>query len=508
MPLIPLKRMQGEVVALIAGAVLPLAFAPFHFFAFAIFSLTALFLVLRGQTAGRAAWRAWLFGLGMYGAGVSWVFVSIHTFGNVPLALSLFLTALFVAFMALFPALCGYLLGRYASRTSALLALLVIFPAAWMLQEWVRGWFLTGFPWLSVGYSQIDGPLVGYASLIGVYGVSWIAAITAGAFAYYFSPEARCQRKTGAMLFAVTLWLVGYAAYQVEWVSPAGKPITAALVQGDIGQDMKWLPEVRDKTIELYKVMTRPNFDSDLVIWPETAIPDFYHRAQEDVEAFGEEARANGVALLAGVLYYDFETEKYYNAMVSLAGAPRFYFKQHLVPFTEYLPLKWLLGDLVAFMQVPMSDFTAGDAKQPLLEGAGYKIGVSICFEDAFGEEVIRVLPEAALLVNVSNDAWFAGSIAPYQHLQMAQMRAVESGRPMLRATNTGATAIFDHQGKQLGSIPLYEEGVLKHEVQPMQGMTPYAHLGNAPAVLGAMLALLIAGLIARKRRVDEASAA
>jgi apolipoprotein N-acyltransferase len=301
------------------------------------------------------------------------------------------------------------------------------------------------------------------------------------------------------LLPVALIWLAGFALDRVNWVSPTDRVITASLLQGNISQDMKWLPELQGPTIELYQDMSRRNWNSDLIVWPETALPDFYHRAEDLIESFGEQARANQTDILLGVLYFDQEERRYYNSMVSLAESPRFYHKQHLVPFTEYLPLKWLLGGLVEFMQVPMSDFTAGVKGQPLLEGAGYKIGISICFEDAFGEEVIWTLPEAALLVNVSNDGWFAGSKASRQHLQMAQMRAIETGRPMLRATNTGVTAAFDHKGELIGSIPEYEVGVLTVEVQPMQGATPYAKVGNVLVISLAILALVFAGVINRR---------
>ncbi len=491
-------RGKGEWLALLAGAALPLAFSPFHFFPLALVSLAVLFWLWLGCSAKRAALRGGLFGLGLYGVGVSWVFVSIYTYGGVSLPLSVFLTALFIAFMALFPALLGYVLGRFVLNIPPVVCLLAVFPAAWMLQEWVRGWFLTGFPWLSVGYSQIDGPLVGYAPVVGVYGISWLLAVCAGLMVAVL-----LLRNTGRRLIVLFclgfIVLGGYLFSNVSWVSPAGPPISAALLQGNIEQDMKWLPQLREPTIDLYTEMSRQNWGRDLIIWPETALPDFYHRAEGFVELFAEEARDNGTDVLMGVLYLDQQTQQYHNAMLSLADKRGVYYKQHLVPFTEYLPMKWLLGGLVDFMQVPMSDFTPGSHQQPLLEGAGYKIGMSICYEDAFGEEVIRALPDAALLVNVSNDAWFAGSIAPHQHVQMAQMRAIEGGRPMLRATNTGVTAAFDHKGKLIDVIPQYEVGVLNVDVQPMQGSTPYVRVGNVLAITLALSSIAASWLYLKR---------
>jgi apolipoprotein N-acyltransferase len=234
--------------------------------------------------------------------------------------------------------------------------------------------------------------------------------------------------------------------------------------------------------------MTRSNWQSDLVIWPESALPDFYHRQRDHLDGLAEEARQHNTDLLIGALTMDLDTDQYFNSMVGLGNGETFYHKQHLVPFTEYLPLKSVLGSVVDFMNVPMSDFTAGAVDQSLIEVAGQKVGISICFEDAFGEEVIRTLPEATILVNVSNDAWFADSSAPHQHLQIARMRTLEAGRPMLRGTNTGMTAIIDAAGRLQATAPQFETTVLTGDVQPMQGMTPYARWGNRAVVSGAML--------------------
>lgn len=487
---------RGDIIALLAGAILPLAFAPFHYGVLAVVSLALLFACWIEVSARRIFWRGALFGIGMFGVGVSWVHVSIYEYGGVSLGLSLFLTALFVVVLALFPAIMAWLGAKYRERSapwSPAVTLLLLFPSLWTLSEWVRGWFLTGFPWLSVGYSQLESPLAGFAPLAGVYGVSWFTAFSAGAIVLLASVIRHNRGQALSLAVGMSgLWVAGFLFKQIEWSRPAGPPINVALIQGNISQELKWLQDVRDPTIRLYKGLTEQNWESDLIIWPETALPGFYHREQELLAALGEEARAHKADILLGVLSLDETTGHYYNSVVSVGEQETFYHKHHLVPFTEYLPLKGLLGGLVDFMQVPMSDFTAGDPYQPLIQAAGYKIGVSICFEDAFGEEAIRSLPEAALLVNVSNDAWFAGSLAPQQHLQLAQMRAVETARPLLRATNTGMTAIVDHKGKIQAAAPPYEIAVLKGKVQPMAGTTPYVRLGNWPVIILSTLALLI----------------
>ncbi len=484
----------GDMLSLGAGAALPLAFAPHDFFFVALLSLSTLFFCWLGVSSKRAMWRGWLFGLGMFGVGVTWVHISIHEFGGVPLLLSFFLTGLFVAFLSLFPAALGYLLIRFfpgLSLRSLALKLLWLMPAGWTLTEWVRGWFLTGFPWLNLGYSQIVSPLGGYAPVLGVYGVSWLVALTAGTMLLLVvSTKDRWRGYYAAG--AASVWIAGYLLSQVSWTHSQGESVKVSLIQGNIPQELKWLRELRQPTIDLYTERSRNHWESDLIIWPETALPNFYHREVEFLDALGVEARANGTDLLVGVLYTDPETQQYYNSMVSVGEREAFYHKQHLVPFTEYLPLKPLFGGIVDFMNVPMSDFSAGAADQQLIRVADHKVGISICFEDAFGEEIIRVIPEASFLVNVSNDAWFAGSSAPYQHLQMAQMRALETGRPLVRATNTGVSAVIQHDGRLQSVAPQYEVDVLTDTIQPMGGVTPYARLGNWPVVSGALFILLI----------------
>jgi apolipoprotein N-acyltransferase len=270
------------------------------------------------------------------------------------------------------------------------------------------------------------------------------------------------------------------------------------LIQGNIPQELKWLPSMKAPTIDLYAQLTRENWGGDLIIWPETALPAFFHESTNFLAGLAEEARDNNTDILLGLVYLDGEKRQYYNTMMSLGSATGFYHKRHLVPFTEYLPLKEWLSVLVDIIQVPMSDFSAGSDDQRPLPMAGQKVGISICFEDAFGEEVIMQLPEATLLVNVSNDAWFADSSAPHQHLQIARMRAKESGRPLLRATNTGISAVIDHQGRFQSIAPQFEEATLSDTVVPMQGTTPYVMVGNV-AILILILASLAVPLVRRQ---------
>lgn len=489
---------RGNLAALAAGAVLPLAYAPFEIFPVALLSVAALFFLWRGQSPRRAAARGYWYGLGQFGVGVSWVWVSIHDFGGIGPLSALLFTALFIAVLACFPALLGYLLARSAQReVSPALAYLSLYPAGWTLSEWVRSWFLSGFPWLNLGYSHIDTPLAGWAPVLGVYGVSWIVAFTAGTLIFIAVQKTRRPR-LGALGGIALLWGSGILLQTIAWTTPAGSPIRASLIQGNIPQDIKWSAEMIQPTLEIYARLTHEHWDSQLIVWPETAIPLFYHQVEPYLDALAAQARAHGADLLIGLPVLDPDTQRYYNGMVSVGSTRAFYYKHHLVPFTEYLPLKEVLGSLVNVLNVPMSDFSAGAAYQTPLKVAGVRVGISICYEDAFGEETIRALPEATVLVNVSNDAWFGASIAPAQHLQMARMRALETGRPLLRATNTGLTAFISPQGKVMQQAPQFHSTVLTGHITPMQGATPYARVGNWAVVGG--LVVLLAGIFSLRR--------
>ncbi|NOY72717.1 MAG: apolipoprotein N-acyltransferase [Gammaproteobacteria bacterium] len=469
------------VGVLIAGAMMPMAFAPHNYYVIALLSLAILFFSWIEATPRQAFLRGWFFGLGLFGLGVTWIYTSIHGYGGVSTGLSLFIVSVFVAFLALFPALAGLLAARLLSKTSKPIFCMLLLASVWVLIEWLRGMIFTGFPWLNVGYSQIEGPLSGFAPILGVYGLSWILALSAAAL------SVAIVRRESSWVAACILFAsiaVGLALSQVQWTVAQGQPIKVSLIQGNVPQDQKWLPELRQPSMDLYRDLSRDNWDSDLIIWPETALPDFYHRSLGFIEDLKIEAQKNKTDILLGVLYTDLETDRYYNSVIALNNKENaFYHKQHLVPFTEYLPMESVLGALVDFMNVPMSNFSAGEKRQTLLHVAGVDVGISICFEDAFGEEMIALLPQATVLVNVSNDAWFEGTDAPYQHLQMAQMRALELGRPMLRATNTGITAVVNHLGNFQSVSADLEIAVLKETVQPMTGLTPYARFGNVPIV-------------------------
>jgi apolipoprotein N-acyltransferase len=419
------------------------------------------------------------------------VYVAIHDFGYSGVPLAVFLTTLFVAILAAYPALAGYLAARWL-RGPGWLRLTLLFPAVWTLVEWLRGWLFTGFPWLNLGYSQIDAPLRGIAPLAGVYGVTLAVAVSAGLGLVAL----RAGKRPRLLVLAVfvSLWLGSWAATRIEWTQAAGEPFKVALVQGNVPQDSKWRPELVQHTLDLYAGLTRRHWDSRLIVWPEAAITAWYHEVADDYLAgLAREARAHGSGIVLGIPVREPGTHRYFNSLVSLAATPGFYHKRHLVPFGDYVPLQEWLRGVIRFFDLPMSGFSPGPSKQRLLEAAGLRIAPAICYEDAFGEEWIEGLPEAALLVNATNNAWYGDSFAPHQHLEISRMRALETGRWLLRVTTNGVSAIIDPSGQIRGRSPQFQTDVLTGTAQARRGATPYVRAGNLPVLLVAAGLLLLA---------------
>jgi len=488
-------RISGLAV-LLAGALAVTAFAPYGWYPAAILSLSLLFNQWLKDSPRQAMLHGGLFGLGFFGTGVSWVFVSVHTYGHVPMAASILVTLVFVSVLSLYPALLGYLLRRISISSDGILPL-PVFAAGWILAEWLRGWLFTGFPWLSIGSSQVDSLLAAYAPVAGVYGVGLAVALSAALLVAVLTD----RQRLAAACFLLAIWAGAWVVERPEWTSPEDEYLQVALVQGNIAQEDKWLPENVEKTLARYTELSFSREDIDLVVWPETAIPAFYHQVKDGfIPALESRLQEHDMSMLTGIPVLDKTEWKYYNTVVSFGGERTFYQKRHLVPFGEYLPLRGIIGTSLDALAVPNADFTPGDDVQKLIEVAGYPVGTSICFEVVFSDEIASVLPQAALLVNVSNDAWFGNSLAPHQHLEMARMRAMETGRPMLRATNTGISAIIDYDGRIVARSAQFETAVVTGVIAPRQGATPYVRLGDAPVIGLCIIFLLLAWLLPRRR--------
>ena len=459
------------------GAVSIFGFAPFDFFPLPILALALLFRLWQRSTSPRAAaWLGFCFGLGFFLAGVSWVYVSLHDVGGMAAPIALIATLLFCTYLALFPALAGFVFRRLANADFFKNALLL--AGLWALTEWLRGWLLTGFPWLASGYSQTPpSPLAGYAAVLGVYGIGFLVALIAALLA------AGWRRKV-VWLSIIALLGGGALLRGMDWTQPSGQPLTVSLLQGNVAQSLKWEPERLPLSVDTYTRLARDN-PAALTVLPETAIPLFFDQIPR--ETLQTLAQHGDVLIGAAARHRD---GGYVNGAIAITReGVASYAKRHLVPFGEYIPpgFSWFF-DLV---RIPMSNFSAGPAVQAPLPIAGQSIAPNICYEDLFGEEILPSLPAATLLINLSNTAWFGDSLAQPQHLQIARLRAMETGRMMLRATNTGITAAIAPDGRVLGQLPPFTTGALRVEAQGYSGATPYTRWGNALALLLALAAVL-----------------
>jgi len=479
------------LVAFFAGAATVLAFAPAGLYPLAPFSFAVLIHLWIRATQRECFWTGFAFGLGLFGAGVSWVYVSLSQFGGMPAPLAGIATLGFCALLALFTGAAGWLQARVPAGDAARACLLI--PASWTLWEWLRSWVLTGFPWLSAGYAATGWPTEGFAPLAGVFGISLVTLCLAG---MVWVMARNREGRVIAGVFFVALVALGEGLRHIEWTEPRGAPVSVALLQGNIAQELKFRPERYAQTLETYARLAEETA-AKLIVLPETAIPRPYHQIDRAYIARLESAaKHNDGDLLLGVPFFPGARE-YYNSVISLGVSGRqLYHKTHLVPFGEFVPpaFGWVMGAL----DIPLSDFSSGAPEQPPLAVAGQSVAVSVCYEDAFGEEVARRLPAATLLVNVSNVAWFGDSLAPAQHLQIARLRALETGRMHLAATNTGITAAIDRDGQVLARLPQYAEGRLEIAAQGYAGATPFVRFGDAPVVFFSLLVLIIAVAIAR----------
>ncbi|MFC0468077.1 apolipoprotein N-acyltransferase [Halomonas alkalicola] len=482
-----LSPLLGCLLALAAGVLTTLTASPFELWWLGPVAVGLVYLGIQALTPGQAALRGWCYGLGLFGSGASWVYVSIHDYGYTGVPLAVFLTALFVASMALFLAVTLWLYRRLTGPRLAFLA----FAGAWVLGEWLRTWLFTGFPWLLLGSAHVDSPLAPWAPVGGVYLLSLITALTGTLLVEFLA------RRWWAAAPVAALWLIPLAL-PTQWTQPAGEPLRVALLQGNLDQLIKWTPEGQREAANIYAELTRTQPDDlDLIVWPEAALPMFEDQARPILERVQSNLSPD-TALLTGILQRDAEG-RYFNSVIGLGNAEGEYRKEHLVPFGEYLPLESLLRGTIAFFDLPMPAMTPGPSGQAPMVAAGTTIGNAICYEIIYADLVAERARDSALLMTVSNDTWFGESIGPLQHLQMARLRALENGRYLVRATSNGVTVIVDPMGRITARAPQFEMTSITGEVRPMAGLTPFTRTGSWPTWL--LAALLVLPSLRLRRR-------
>lgn len=488
--------MPYSLVALIAGLLFPLAFQPYGYWPLLFVSMALGYSTfLNAGSAKRAFLYGWLYGLGMFGLGIAWLHVSMTQYGDMPLWMSLPFTGLFAAFMALYYGLSFGLAKRWGLGGLG-------FAGLWVISDWLRGWVLTGFPWLYGGYALIDTPLRGLAPLGGVWSVTLLALVLSVTVVELIRRRGRSTPPLVASVVLVTLALVGG---HVSFTDPSGPLQKVALVQGNIPQNLKWLITMRKRTERIYADLTADLPANTLVVWPESAMIEFYQDIQGFVDGEGDKVAARGGALISGLPWRDddYVPPRYYNSLAVVGGGYKddVYNKRKLVPFGEYVPFQKQLRGLIPFLDLPMSSFTPGRANQPNLHALGQRISPFICYDILYPDLVAAQARGADVLLTVSNDAWFGKSAGPHQHFEMARMRAVETGRWLLRDTNDGITAIINPQGRVVNRLPQFTRQVLIGSYRPMRGRTPFMVAGVWPAML---VSLAFVALGRRRRRQRE----
>ncbi|NPA72516.1 MAG: apolipoprotein N-acyltransferase, partial [Gammaproteobacteria bacterium] len=432
------------------------------------------------KTRFEAVKKGLWFGLGFFGVGVSWLFSSVYVYAETPLPIALLMIFVFILFMASFIAIGGWLAHFFKKTEQPGLAFVLVFPAIWVSIELLRSSIFGGYPFLLAGNSHIDTWLAGYAPVLGVWGISWAVAATAGLLLWLI----KSRSWTVASVTLCLLWSVGGLLQKVVWVTPVDKPIEVALLQGNIPQNEKWTQAAFMPTIKRYIAMTKANLDADVIVWPETAVPAYYDVVQQGaLHSFIKDAQLLRPDILIGTIDGGRGSEHYYNALINVHKPEDRYYKHHLVPFSEFFPFDSAFAFVTNLFDIPYATFTAGDPNQAPMVLGGQPAGLSICFEMSFGDELARQLPVAKYFITVSNDAWFAHTFQPAQQLQEVRMRALELGREIARSTNTGSTVIVDVNGQVKAEIPEYEVGILRGEVQPYEGLTFYAEWRKLPVL-------------------------
>ena len=486
------------LLAFLSGGFSVAAYAPLELWWLMPICMMLLFQLLIDRSEKESFLLAFLFAFGQFGVGASWIYVSLQTYGNMPIWMAIIAVILFVGLCAAVTGVFGFVYAKYRFKQTGIFNA-VLFSAIWVLAEWLRSVLFTGFPWLDIGYSQTTQWLSAYAPIGSVYLVSFVCALISACFGltirHCISYRQQLVTKVKSHLITpvfliLVIVITGLLLQNIQWSEANGKSYRVAIIQGNTSIEEKWQNQYQSKILGDYFRLIQQH-QADLVLLAETALPVYLH--QTDAE-FWTTMKGQNTAILSGIVERDFEKQTIYNSANLVCGenqtqtkensdfyqGEQIYRKKHLVPFGEYLPFRNLLSWVLNYLQIPMSDFSAGEGLQSL-ECDGLKISLSICYEDAFASEIRQSLSElngAGILVNISEDAWFGNSLAPHQRVQMAQMRAIETARPMLRSANSGPSTHINYQGKILSSTQQFMQDSILVEVQPRIGTTPFSRFG------------------------------
>jgi len=483
-----------SLLALLAGGLKALSLFPFNYWPLIFISFGLLFYLWLRCDAKSAFWYGFLYGIAMFGVGIAWVYISIHTFGGMPPVIAAICVFLLIAFLSLYPALAGFFQSLF-NRRGASARLVCIIPAIWLLFEWLRGWLFTGLPWLTTGYAMLDTPLSNFAPIGGVYLLSLITLISTGLLIAMIRNLSISNGILGLLTGAI--WIAGWQLNETAWTRAKGDPVRVAVIQNDVPLIEKWDQEETDKIIQEYLAASASHQDADLIVWPEAAVPDYLDSLSTD---FWDSIRSHPADFVFGALHREpgGQAWKYYNTVAAVSDSIMIYRKRHLVPFGEYFPWQEWLAPLIRLMDIPMSDFSHWRRPQAPLMVAANRFAVSICYEDVFPQDWRDQIVPSGAFINVSEDIWFGDSLAPHQRLQMARFRSRESERPMVRSSNNGLSSLINWKGGIEDYAPQFQKHVVAGSIQPRSGATPYVTFGDQPALLLALGLFLLALLFER----------
>ena len=482
-------RIPNWCAALLAGVIFPLGLAPFDFWPAIPLSTGLLYAALNRSQRTQYGRCGYAYGAGFFFTGVSWVYVSIHVYGNTSVWLSAALTGLFCGGLALLFAAQATAFGRLAS--THVTWRITQFASLWVLFEWLRSWLLTGFPWGYAGYGSLDSPLAGWIPVVGVFGTSWLLVAIGCCFAEALDAPRRNIRWATAVAFTGIIAISGLSLQRVEWTSSKGTPIAVAVVQPNVPLREKWNPRYRSQILSDFRERSAQLAQAHtLVVWPESALPAYQDRVTDVLERVDSQLALLDSTLVTGIPTRDATGR--YNSIIALGAGSGTYHKQKLVPFGEYVPLeRWLRG-VIDFFDLPMSQFVTGPEIQGPLVAGDLTIAPFICYEIVYPDFVQRHAADADVLITISNDTWFGRSIGPWQHFQMARFRAAELGRDLIRGTNDGVSALITADGAISVTAPQFSESVITGSIQPRSGHTPFGTTGSLPIWVFALITLVL----------------
>lgn len=478
------------ILAVVLGAVVTLSLAPWNYWPLGILSAGSLWVLWHKAKSTEVLRLGWCYGVGFFGAGISWVYVSIHEHGNASAGLAGFLTVLFCALLAILFVIMGWVYRRFLHQRPLDISHALAFTGLWVLNEWIRTWFLTGFPWVFLGYGYIDTPLASWAPIGGVFTLSFIACLLGCLWALAIT---RRQLSYGlaAAGASIVAFGTGLLISEHEWTQSKQDTASVAIVQPNTPQDMKWNRRYYTSILDNLGHLSERAKPGDIIIWPEAAVPNYYHNALEDLKPTLARMNQESQSLISGIPFANRATQNYHNSIAVFAGGDGLYHKQRLVPFGEYVPLESIIRGLIDFFDLPMSNFSAGADRQAPLWVQNQIVAPSICYEVVYPDLVARRAHGSDWLLTISNDTWFGDSIGPLQHMQMAQMRALETQRYLVRGTSNGISAIVNPKGQIVSQTPQFVPAVLRGSIQSKQGSTPFMQTGSTPIIVLAIIAVL-----------------